>query len=56
MEREAKLAAKEEAKEVKQTEKSLKQIEKTCEELRAGKIEAKEAIQKLLDISDKITK
>ena len=60
---EAKLAAveearskAEEAKKVKQVEKSLKQIEKTCEQLRAGKIETKEAIQKLSDITERIAK
>ena len=62
-EQQAKLAAKEEAqkkaeeaREVKQAEKGLEEIEKTCGQLRDGKIETEEAIQKLLDISDKIAK
>jgi len=62
-EKEAKLAAQEEsrrkaeeAKEVKQAAKSLKQIEETCEQLRAGTIDTKKAIQKLSDISEKIAK
>jgi len=57
---EAELAAREEAKrkaeEIKQAVENLKQIEKTCKQLRAGKIETKEAIQKLSDITDRIAK
>ena len=62
--KEAELAAKEQAKreaeearkaeEAKHIEECLKQVESTCEELRAGKIETKEAIQRLLDISERI--
>ncbi len=58
-EKDAELAAKEkaakEAEEVeKQIEESLKQVESICEELRAGKVETKEAIQRLSDISERI--
>ena len=61
-EQDAALAAKEEArkqaeeaKEIKQAEKSLKEIEKTCEQLKAGKIDTKEAIQRLRDITERIS-
>lgn len=58
-ENEAELAAREKAKreaeEVeKQIEESLKQVERICEELRDEKIETKEAIQRLSDISERI--
>ncbi|TES88600.1 MAG: hypothetical protein E3J93_02405 [Dehalococcoidia bacterium] len=33
---------------------SLKQIENVCEELKAGKVSTKEALDKLKDISDKM--
>ncbi len=51
---EAKLAAKEQARKAKQAGKCLKQIERTCEELEAGKIGTKEAIQRLSDITERI--
>jgi len=38
----------------KQIEESLKQVESIREELRAGKVSTKEAIQRLLDISERI--
>jgi len=41
---------------LKQIEEYLKQIESICEELRAGKMETKEALKKLSDISDRIAK
>ena len=44
------------AKEAKQIGKSLKQVEETCEQLRTEKIGAKEAIRKLLDISERTAK
>ena len=53
---EERLAAINEARGIKQTKKSLKQIAKTSRQLRAGKIDTKEAIEKLSDITDNITK
>ncbi len=41
---------------VKQIEECLKQVESICEELRAGKVDTKEALQRLSDISEKIAK
>ena len=40
----------------KQIEECLKEVKSICEELRAGKIETKEAIQRLLDISERINR
>jgi len=59
--KEAELAAKEKAEreaeeQVKQIEECLKQVESICEELRAGKVETKEALQRLSDISERIAK
>ena len=45
-----------EAEEVKHLEGYLKEVESTYEELKAGKIEAEEAIQRLRDISERIPK
>ncbi|MFC2004506.1 hypothetical protein ACFLUK_03075, partial [Chloroflexota bacterium] len=53
--KEFKKQTEEEAREVKRLEKSLEEVEKTCEQLKAGKIGTKEAIQKLSDISERIT-
>lgn len=55
-EKQARLAAQQEAKRIKQAKTSLKQIEKTCEQLNAGKIGTQEAIQKFLELTDKIIK
>jgi len=41
---------------VKQIEECLREVESICEELRAGKVETKEALQRLSDISEKIAK
>ena len=49
-----KLRKAEEAKKLAEIEECLKQVESVCEELRAGKVETKEAIQRLLDISERI--
>ncbi|MFC2016829.1 translation initiation factor IF-2, partial [Chloroflexota bacterium] len=39
---------------VKPVEECLKELESICEELRAGEVETKEALQRLLDISERI--
>ncbi|MBI2288105.1 MAG: hypothetical protein HYU83_03880, partial [Chloroflexi bacterium] len=54
-EKEARLAAQEEAKQVRQIKNNLKEIEITCQQLRVGEIGTKEALDKLTDITEKIT-
>jgi len=52
--KEAEKRMRQEAEKEKQIIYSLGQIEKVCEELQAGKMGTKEALEKLKDLSDKI--